>query len=248
MPATGTVAPSRLQALPPELRTRIYEHVAIKDTRTVLGWKLLKSHENVEHDGNLRRQFQSATIQQPLSMTCHQTRTEFNLVYNANSASAYKLIVNDFDLQQLALFRQFINRYCTAKRNLSLVDPPPSLQRMTICFQLHCNVVESTRKLVEAVEKRQFFDVLPTKQCDFVLLFENHSSNSKPLDEKKAVTAAQAKQALKMLKGAEQRGSFMLRYMTHVPLEEVFAQEALLLGLRWRLETMVASLSKKGTV
>lgn len=110
MSANDTVAPSRLQALPPELRNRIYEHLAITDTRIVLGWKLLKSLENSEYSGNLRRQFQSATTHHPLSMTCRQICTEFSLVYNTDSASAYTLVVNNFDLQQLALFRQLINK------------------------------------------------------------------------------------------------------------------------------------------
>lgn len=91
-------------------------------------------------------------------MTCRQIYTEFNLVYNTDSASAYKLIVNNFDLQQLAAIRQFINKYCTTQRKPSLADPPPSLQGMTICFRLDRGFVESIKKLLQAVEKRQFYD------------------------------------------------------------------------------------------
>lgn len=222
MSANDTVTPSRLQALPPELRNRIYEHLAITDTRTVLGWKLPESHEISEHNGNLRRQFQLATMQHPLGMICRQICTEISLFYNTDSALAYKLSVNNFDLQQLALFRQIINKYCTTERNLSLIDPPPSLQGMTICFQLDCDVVESTKKLIEAVEKRQFYDVLPTKQCDFVLLLENHGSISEPRDECKTVTATQAKQALKMLKGAQQCRLFMFRVVNTLCVSRLF--------------------------
>lgn len=96
-----------LQNLPQELRDTIYELVAANEKRIVLGRRMVDARRN-NSTQTLYECFKEAIALHPFSMTCHKFRKEFHTVYSKDPEAQWVLLVNNFDLQQLQCFSDFI--------------------------------------------------------------------------------------------------------------------------------------------
>lgn len=96
-----------LQGIPGELRNTIYELVAANEERIVLGRRMVEVRRN-NSTQTLHECFQKAIALHPFSMTCHKFRKDFHTVYSKDSEAQWVLLVNNFDLQQLQCFSDFI--------------------------------------------------------------------------------------------------------------------------------------------
>lgn len=110
-----------LQTIPPELRNLIYLSLAQSSTRVIIGRKFLASHTLGEHDGVIPVQFACAAALEPISMTCRQLNLESTaLLTTALDPPAYLSVVKIFDLDQLDLFREFMDCPMTCTRDFQL--------------------------------------------------------------------------------------------------------------------------------
>jgi hypothetical protein len=129
---------------PPELCNRIYHDLAQSSTRVILGRKFLASHALGEHDGILPAQFACAAALEPLSMTCQQVNMESAaLLVTLPDPPAYHLVVNNFDLDQVGLFGDFMDCTMDCKRKFALR------------FQFDSGVLESALELERRVDLRK---------------------------------------------------------------------------------------------
>jgi hypothetical protein len=158
-----------LQTIPPEIRIQIHHTAASLDnnqpkTLTILGSKLLESHRLGEHHGIIPIQFANAatTTLHPLSVTCRQFYSGLPpLVATAPNPLAYRCIVNNFDLEQLAVFRQFADSPMNCSRDFSLR------------FQFDSGVVASALGLESALD-RGINGCFPWNIKQFMLFFSPH--------------------------------------------------------------------------
>lgn len=81
----------------------IYRYLADTEERIILGRRFVEVSED-EEDLSLDECFDEAVALHPLSMTCHQMRDEFQDLHFSYSYPKWVLVVNNFDIQQLALF------------------------------------------------------------------------------------------------------------------------------------------------
>jgi hypothetical protein len=129
-----------LQTILPEIRNQIYDKVAQNSTRVILGRKFLASHALGEHDGILPAQFASAAALEPISMTCRQLYMESaTLLTTTPDPPAYHFVVNNFNLDQVDLFR-------------AIMDCPTHCKRESaLRFQFDSGVLESALELERRV-------------------------------------------------------------------------------------------------
>lgn len=96
-----------LQTLPRELRDMIYEFIAETEDRIVLGRRMLEARK-ANNTWTLDKCFDEAVALHPLSMTCWQFRNEFQPVHFSARRPWWILLVNNFDLEQLQIFSDYI--------------------------------------------------------------------------------------------------------------------------------------------
>ena len=154
-----------LQTIPTELLIQIHHSAASLDQPfkplTVFGSKLLHAHETGEHAGVLPVQLAAAaaTTLHPLSLTCRKLYSDLPpWIAAAPFPFAYHFVVNNFDIDQLDLFRQFTKCPMNCSRDFSLR------------FQFDSGVVASALELETAISWGGvgFF---PSKIEKFMLLF-----------------------------------------------------------------------------
>lgn len=176
------MAPSKpaeptLQGIPPELRAIIYKYAATNDEkRIVLGRKLVKEPHNTldSHNLDIADRFFSAVAQHPLSMTCRQIRAEFlpqfQTLFSQTPGQSYDLIVNNFDLEQLA-----VGTIC--KATLDCMRVP-----MTLRCQMDSDIVNSVEAMRQAFSLSNYdypTNALPVpRNMNFLVLlnYRNHWS------------------------------------------------------------------------
>jgi hypothetical protein len=103
-----TLSKPTLQTLPRELRDLIYDFVAATEERIVLGRRMTEARNKRYKTETLYESFKGAIALHPLSMTCHQLLGEFQKVHVATSQARWTLVVNNFDLDQIKNFSDFI--------------------------------------------------------------------------------------------------------------------------------------------
>lgn len=86
----------------------IYAFVAATEERIVLGRRMAKACHYKSRTQTLYESFKGAIALHPLSMTCHQFLDEFQGVHVAASEPSWALVVNNFDLDQIRCFSDFI--------------------------------------------------------------------------------------------------------------------------------------------
>ena len=155
METTKPASPT-LQGIPLELRTEIYNYVAINEPRKVSGRQFVKTSKGFRsrNSGDLWKQFQSAIAPHPLTLTCRQMFAEFNQVLATTPGQTYNLIVNNFDLEQLALFHRFVAAHCSSHRvTETKMQPLPVLfKEVTLHLKLDGNVVQSMEAYVDGLK------------------------------------------------------------------------------------------------
>lgn len=85
----------------------IYEYLAATEDRIVLGRRMVEAVKS-DSTEDLDDCFEQATALHPLSMTCHQFRDEFQEVHTEATEPLWILLVNNFDLEQLRIFSEYI--------------------------------------------------------------------------------------------------------------------------------------------
>ena len=130
-----------LQGIPPELRNKIYDYLALTTPRNVSGSKLVQLRRS--RGGDIRKQFQSATAVHPLTLTCRQMRTEFSSVLAMTAGQSYCLIVDNLDLPQLTVFREFAATCCSSHRVSDENFPPVLLRDIMLCLKLDSDILGS---------------------------------------------------------------------------------------------------------
>jgi hypothetical protein len=194
--ATATSLPSSptLQGIPRELRDKIYHEVAAID-RTISVRGLLKSYRQGKHNGDLWKQFQSFVAGHPLSMTCRQMRTELDPIFANTAGATYHFVVDNFDLEQLALYNRFVCTYCFRPRISDTNFPPLLYKEVGLRLKLDCNVFESTHI---------FCNVLASQRHCYAFTPESLSSIMSvsvcDLTSMSSMTEAQAKRTRGMLR------------------------------------------------
>lgn len=210
-----TPAQPTLQGIPGEIRNHIYELVAAAttETRTILGRKLAQAVKRGDHDGDIRKQALSVTLQHPLSMTCRQIRAEFSRFHDTfvrSKTGGFEFVVNNFDVEQMQLFEKF-NR---ARRNagIILVKAPTLVRRdielswlkrvsIKVRFQMDNKIASSAAALDDLMElcrtgkERDMTKEgpLPVVQ-DYTLALTYRDFLTGVVDTSKTVTVAQAKE------------------------------------------------------
>lgn len=108
-PTQSSLPPrATLQGLPRELRDQIYENLAETEERIVLGWRFVEAYKG-DDTLPLDECFDLAVALHPLSMTCKQMLAEFQDIHFSASEACWTLLVNNFDLEQLMLFGDYID-------------------------------------------------------------------------------------------------------------------------------------------
>ena len=155
METTKPASPT-LQGIPLELRTEIYNYVAINEPRKVSGRQFVKTSIDFRgrNSGDLWKQFQSAIAPHPLTLTCRQMFAEFNQALATTPGQTYNLIVNNIDLEQLALFHRFVATHCSSQRVTEMkMQPLPLLfKEVTLYLKLDGNVLQSIEAYVEGLK------------------------------------------------------------------------------------------------
>jgi hypothetical protein len=186
-----------LQTIPPEIRNQIYDILAQDSVRVILGRKFLALHALREHDGILPIQFTCAAALETISMTCRQLNLESaRLLSTAVNPPAYHLVVNNFDLHQVALFGK-------------LMDCPVNYKReFAMRFQFDSGVLESALQL----ERCAAPDLAYRKSWPkFVLVFALSrdgkvfgGGESDVVQASKAMTESQARETVQVLRRTRQ--------------------------------------------
>ncbi|KAM0703669.1 hypothetical protein Q7P35_009608 [Cladosporium inversicolor] len=139
-----TPASPTLQGIPPELRNKIYDHLALTTPRNVFGHKLLELRKFPrDRSFGLWKQSQLATAVHPLTMTCRQMRTEFNSVLATTVGQNYCLIVDNFDSDQFVLFCEFIAKHCFSYRVSDKNLPPLLFNEVMLCIKMSTRTLAS---------------------------------------------------------------------------------------------------------
>lgn len=195
--ADDTPAPPSLQGIPPELRNKIYDQIALTEPRNVSGRKLLELRRQ-SPGGDLWKQFQLATTVHPLTMTCRQMRTELSPVLATTARQTYHLIVDDLDLNQLELSRQFVAKYCFSHIISDKTFPPLLFHEVVLCPKLDSDIlpsVEAYRRKARA-ESYEGRCVIPRAFSKVLILHEPSSSGyDSSISKSNPMTKAQAKLA-----------------------------------------------------
>jgi hypothetical protein len=107
-PAADNTSPAAsLQGLPRELRDSIYGFVAATEEHIVQGRRMVEARRN-NSTWTLDECFKQAIALYLLSMTCRQFRDEFQKVHAGASEPKWVLLVNNFDLEQIQIFSDYI--------------------------------------------------------------------------------------------------------------------------------------------
>jgi hypothetical protein len=146
--ATSLPASPTLQGIPRELRDKVYHYLVTTD-RTVFGRIFLKLCK--EGSGSLWRQFQSSVETHPLSMTCRQMGAEAGPVFAEILGLSYTFVVNNIDMKQLRLYRQFIYTDCFSHKVSDSDLPPFRYDDVAILLKFDRNVFESTQTFRNAL-------------------------------------------------------------------------------------------------
>jgi hypothetical protein len=190
-----------LQTIPPEIRNQIYDILAQDSVRVILGRKFLASYTAGEHNGILPVQFTCAAALEPISMTCRQLNLESaRLLSTVVNPPAYHLVVNNFDLHQVALFGK-------------LMDCPVNYKReFALRFQFDSGVLESALELERrAAPDLAYREVFRCEITKFVLVFAL-SRDDKVFgggegevgQASKAMTESQARETVQVLRRTRQ--------------------------------------------
>jgi len=188
-----------LQTIPPEIRNQIYSILAATTTRTILGRKFVRSHRLGEYDGVIPTQFACAAAIHPLSMTCRQPNLESaQLLSTALDPPAYDLVVNNFDVEQLDLFREFTECPMNCSREFSLrCQFDSGVLQSALDLETHVGVRGRTTSMGGAKTNAQRGkDVYPSKVKRFLL----HISLAKDDGERKAVPESQGRMTVQVLR------------------------------------------------
>lgn len=131
-------------------------------------------------------------------MTSRQMRTEFSPVLATTAGQTYHLIIDNLDLTQLELFRQFVVRYCFSYRTSDKNFPPLLFHEVVLCPKLDSNILPSVeayrrKARAESYERRC---VIPNAFSRVVILHESSSSvYDNSTSKNNLMTKAQAKLA-----------------------------------------------------
>ena len=157
-----------LQTIPPELRNRIYHTLAATSTRVILGRKFLASRSLGEYAGVLTVQFTNAAALEPLSVTCRQLNLESAAMLLAlPDPPAYHFLVNNFNLDQLDLFREYMDS------QMLMNDSRKFVLKFQFDFGVLHSALELERRLIleKAKEKKDRVAVLRCEITKFMLVF-----------------------------------------------------------------------------
>jgi hypothetical protein len=216
--AASLPASPTLQGIPRELRDKIYHQIAIVD-RTIPVRRLLKSHRQGKHNGDLWKQFQPfATAAHPLSTTCRQMRTELGPLFANTAGATYRFVVDNFDMEQLALYNRFVRTYCFPSRISDTKFPPLLYEEVALRLKLDCNIFQSVQIFCEALSsQRHRYGFTPESLSSIMLV------STCDLISEASVTEAQAKRTRGMLRRLKEPHSLRSR--------DASAAEVHLLGL-----------------
>jgi hypothetical protein len=119
------VSKPTLQTLPRELRDMIYDYVAADEEHIVLGRRMVEARR-ANSTWTLDKCFNEAVALHPLSMTCRQFRDEFQGVHFSAPDPRWILVVNNFNLEQLQIFSDWIQseEYVKVLGHYDSWDPP----------------------------------------------------------------------------------------------------------------------------
>jgi len=200
----ATPASPTLQGIPPELRNKI-DDLLLAEPRNVSGSKLLKLRR-CSGGGDLWKQFQSATAVHPLAVTCHQMRTEFGSALATTPGQTYCLIVDNLDLDQLALFREFVATYCFSHRISDKNFPPLLFTEVVLCLKLDSNILPSVEAYGQAArfQYRCSYGVIPSAFSKVMIL---HKSSSSVCDDSTSKSKSMTKAQAKLARGSLRRMS-----------------------------------------
>jgi hypothetical protein len=175
--AAVDIPTASLQGLPRELRIAIFNLVVDTDERIVLGRRMVEARRN-NSLWTLDQCFNQAAIN-PLSMTCRQFQREFQDFHVGVSKSSYCtwiLLVNNFDLEQLQVFSDYIqskaffdivgHEECPTAGDCNVEEHEPIYNMEVILrFQMDDRAINSARALCKQV----YFDngKAPASLCDW---------------------------------------------------------------------------------
>lgn len=107
-PAVNMLPQASLQGLPQELRDKIYAYLRATEEGVVQGRRFVELRKN--ESLTLDECFRSAVSQNPLSMTCRQMLKEYDDYKLKTGDSAWAIVVNNFDITQLELFSEYVDK------------------------------------------------------------------------------------------------------------------------------------------
>jgi hypothetical protein len=131
-----------LLGIPQELRDQIYGYLTEDEERIILGWRFVENYKRHYPALSYEDCFTSAIALHPLSMTCKQMLHEFQPELLRATKTRWTLVVNNFDLEQLQFFSDFVNTGISVKptdRWFALVAANKP-KHFRLCLELEYNV------------------------------------------------------------------------------------------------------------
>lgn len=209
-----------LQTLPRELRDMVYEYVAETEERIVLGRRMVEARR-ANSTWTLDKCFDEAVALHPLSMTCRQFRDEFQDVHFSASEPYWILLVNNFDIEQLQIFSDWIQseEFVKVLRHYGSWsepewdhDEPMYDQNVSLRFQMDARAGWSASKLCEHVYFEQRGDA-PSSLADHdtskiwlgipEIIARYVPRTTTPAANRRSMTLQDAKEIKSMLEGVE---------------------------------------------
>lgn len=163
MTSTTPASPS-FTGIPLESKHQIFGH--LMHMGKVSGRMFLKKHKD-EYSGDLLLQFISASVTSALSMTCHQLRPEFDLFLATTAKRSYVFIVNDFDTEQLLLFRNFFATYRLSHQHCDSTVPPHLFQNVTLYLELNGDIYQSVAAYHKTLVRYNGHGIVPEAFDDY---------------------------------------------------------------------------------
>jgi hypothetical protein len=130
------------------------------DVGEVSGRMFLQKRK-AEYSGDLLLQFIAATKTNALSLTCHQLRAEFNMYLAMTAKRRYVFIVNNFDPEQLLLFRQFLATYRLSRQHSDSTIPSNLFENVTLCLELDDDIHQSIKAYHKTLARYNGHGIVP---------------------------------------------------------------------------------------
>lgn len=196
----------------------IYEHLAGTEERIVLGRRFVDAHK-ADKELSLDQCFDKAVALHPLSMTCRQMRDEFQNLHFSDPDPKWVLVVNDFNIQQLSLFydyldsEEFFKWPSDCEHGDSLTWPPESIIRfqmdneavrsmVTLCEHLRNHYVPSSGN-----EEGSISEHMLLRLRNVEVFTQYHNRTTAPEDHRKNMLPGEGLVGCCSAKGTKRQGS-----------------------------------------